>query len=390
MRFSYENEIEKTRYFFIPYSDFIFMRHQRSSWSTKTISHPISYEIENDFGSLITIDTKNESVYINFHKYKEDEKSHYYNSDCNGYFWLDAINENYFRFNISNLFSDAPEINYTLVISPSSYYRYLKPEYVYFTNFYINNMSSLDEILVYRFKLKDMIINEKDPSICATNNSISISSPDISYFRKEKTKYMFSLMGVTGPKYKDVKFYNSFYYDIHFCFNTCLTCDYRGDEQAQNCTSCNNDSLLQEDVGNCVNSCSIGYYREDKFCKKCSDNCETCFNFTEEGNNNCLSCNKNSKYKYLLNASNYGSNCVESCPNDTTLDEKNYICVNKTNEEGDNKNKNLIFYILIPIISIFLIVFIIIIMIMIRNNKRKKENEKKVIDNMNIGLVPLS
>ena len=221
MRFSYENEIEKTRYFFIPYSDFTIMRHERNSWNSKTSNFPISYEIKNDFGSLITIDTKNEIVYINFHKYKEDEKSHYYNIDCNDYFWLDDINENYIRFNFSNLFSDAPEISYTLVITPASYYRYLIPDYVFFKNFYINNATSEEDMLVYRFTLKDMIINEKDPSICSTNNSIELPSPDISFFRKEKTRYMFKLLGVTGPKYKDVSFYKHFYYDFSFCFNTC-------------------------------------------------------------------------------------------------------------------------------------------------------------------------
>jgi len=390
MRFSYENEIERARYFIIPYSDFTIMRHQRNSWSSQTISDPISYEFKNDFGSLITIDTKKEIAYINFHKYKEDEKSHYYNENCRQYFWLDAINEKYLRFNFSNLFSDAPEINYTLVITPASYYQYLINDYVFFINFYINNTSSEEDMLVYRFTLNDMVINEKDPSKCSSNNSIELPSPDISFFRKEKTKYMFKLMGVTGPKYKDVNFYDPFYYDFLFCFNTCLTCDYRGDEQAQNCTSCYNDSLLQVDLGNCVDSCSTGYFREEKYCKKCSDNCETCFNFTEEGNNHCLSCNKNSKYKYLLNASNYGSNCVESCPKDTILDEKNYICIYNKKEEKDNNIRNLIFYIIIPIISILLIVMILIIMIIVRNNKRKKENEKNIIDNMKIGLVPLS
>ena len=164
-----------------------------------------------------------------------------------------------------------------------------------------------------------------------------------------------------------------------------MTCDYRGDEQRQNCTSCYNDSLLQEDFGNCVNSCSIGYYKEDKFCKKCSDNCETCSNKTENENNYCLSCNRKSKYKYLLNASNYGSNCVESCPKDTVLDKINFICIDKqSNGQNGNNNKNLKYYIIIPIASIILVAICIICYVIIsKESKIKKVRENAMIEKIN-------
>ncbi len=192
---------------------------------------------------------------------------------------------------------------------------------------------------------------------------------------------MFKVMGVTGPKLKDINVYKTFYLNISLCFNTCLTCDYRGDEQNQSCTSCYNDSLLQEDLGNCVKSCSIGYYQEENFCKKCSSNCETCSNKTDNGNNYCLSCDINSKYKYLLNASNYSSNCVESCPKDTFLDEKNYRCI--------DKNNNIKYYIIIGVGSILLIIAIIIIIIISKKNKLKKEKEKEKENIENVPLVPI-
>ena len=387
MKFSYENE--KVRYLIIPYSDCRICKINRNEHHCQSSNQLFSFESTNEFGNTIEIDTRNEIVYVNYHKYHETDNFHYYNQECRDYFWIDDINENFLTFNFSNLFSDAPEINYTLVITPFIYYRYLHPDYSFFVNFYLNNVTSGEDLLVYRFSVKDMVIVDKDPSICATNNSIQLPSPDANFFRKEKTKYMFKLMGVTGPVYKDVKFYYPFYIDIYLCFNTCLTCDYRGNEEAQNCTSCYNDSLLQEDLGNCVNSCSIGYYREEKFCKKCSDNCETCSNFTQNGNNYCLSCNKKSKYHYLLNASNYGSNCVESCPNHTILDEDNYICIdNQNNKKNKDQKNNLKFYIIIPIVSTLLIAIIVIIILIARKKKIKKEKERKIIDDINAGLVP--
>ena len=122
-------------------------------------------------------------------------------------------------------------------------------------------------------------------------------------------------MGVTGPIYKDVNFYYPFYLNFSFCFNTCLTCDYRGNEEVQNCTSCYNDSLLQEDLGN----------------------------------------------------------CVESCPNGTILDEDNYICNdNKNNKKNKDQKNNLKYYIIVPIASILLIAIIVIIILIARKKKIKK------------------
>ena len=390
IRFSYENE--NISYSIIPYDECYIERFQRNHFTREMFNYPslIIYQ-NNDYGTRIKINTENQLVFISYHKYKEGEKIYSYNKDCREYFWLDDMNEKYLRFNFSNLFSDAPEINYTLVISPIYYYEYLKPDYAFFDNFYLNNINTIEELLVYHFSSKDMTIVNKDVSVCATNNSIDLPSPDISYFRKEQTRYMFKLMGFTGPNIKFIKFYKTFYFDILFCFNTCLACDYRGDEQRQNCISCYNDSLLQEDFGNCVNSCSIGYYKEDKFCKKCSDNCETCSNITENENNYCLSCNRKSKFKYLLNASNYGSNCVESCPKDTVLDEINYICIdNQNNDQNGNNNKNLKYYIIIPVISIILVAIIIICLVIIsKKNKLKKEKDTKIIDDINDELVQM-
>ena len=74
-------------------------------------------------------------------------------------------------------------------------------------------------------------------------------------------------------------------------------------------------------------------------CKKCNENCKTC-NIPSIGDNqNCLTCDKNSTYKYLVNATGFGSNCVSSCPSGTVLG-NNFICIlyvpkdNKKNKES--------------------------------------------------------
>ena len=110
---------------------------------------------------------------------------------------------------------------------------------------------------------------------------------------------------------------------------------YSEDINDQKCTSCKNENhVLQE--GNCIEECTQGYYEEEKKClkcsefckicqnsenceechdgyylddenkcKQCSDNCETCSNGPEEnGNQNCITCNQNTSYKYLINVEN--------------------------------------------------------------------------------------
>ena len=141
------------------------------------------------------------------------------------------------------------------------------------------------------------------------------------------------------------------------CNDLCKTCDiYSEDINDQKCTSCKSENhVLQE--GNCIEECTQGYYEEEKKClkcsefckicqnsenceechdgyylddenkcKQCSDNCETCSNGPEEnGNQNCITCNQNTSYKYLINVEN-NHTCVDICPEATYLDEENKKC----------------------------------------------------------------
>jgi len=163
---------------------------------------------------------------------------------------------------------------------------------------------------------------------------------------------------------------------IDKCNSHCKTCKgYSEDDNNQNCISCNNENdVLYK--GNCINDCPNGYYKKDKECNecdkscsscsespnyctscingkylneslqtclKCSVYCETCTKFEESESQNCLSCKKNSKYKYLFN-----NNCVEKCPNNTSL--KNDECI------VENNSKYILLWIIIILITFLLII----------------------------------
>ena len=172
-------------------------------------------------------------------------------------------------------------------------------------------------------------------------------------------------MGVTGPKRKYVKFYDTYYLKI--CYETCSKCNDTGADDFHNCTSCIEGKFLHEDNGNCFDKCSIGYYQKENICKKCNENCESCSNESEKDNNNCLTCDKNSKYKYLINIPDLGKNCVEKCPEGTKLDNEKYECI--------KKNNNYIFIIIGVIGGIIIILVIVLIIIKFKKKDVKKENE---------------
>ena len=124
------------------------------------------------------------------------------------------------------------------------------------------------------------------------------------------------------------------------CYETCSECDDIGTEEEQNCRACLYGKLLQEDKGNCLDHCLIGYYQSGNKCSKCHENCESCSKESENDNNNCLSCNKASKYKYLVNIPELAKNCVEKCPEGTVLDEEKYQCINSNDNDNNSNNDN--------------------------------------------------
>ena len=73
-----------------------------------------------------------------------------------------------------------------------------------------------------------------------------------------------------------------------------------------------NDPLNIGEYFNCYNEKPIGYYFDinDKIYKKCYDTCETCEIKGDNEFHNCLKCN--TKFNFTININNH-TNCYEKC-----------------------------------------------------------------------------
>ena len=116
------------------------------------------------------------------------------------------------------------------------------------------------------------------------------------------------------------------------CYETCNTCNYGGNEEINNCTSCDYNGIFRperNDTTNCVKKCKYKYYFTSYGQYKCTDNeqCPIEANLLIKEKNKCIeNCILDDKYKFQ-----YDGKCVVKCP-DETINENN-ICVQI------NKNK---------------------------------------------------
>ena len=179
------------------------------------------------------------------------------------------------------------------------------------------------------------------------------------------------------------------------CFNRCKKCDSHSENMYnQHCISCLDNYVYLD--GNCLEECPEGYYLEEneKICQKCNEHCGTCIIKGNEQNENCLSCNGTSKYKYLVNATGFGNNCVNACPSGTKLSANNTCVLSVLNSDEENNKENIKNLVVIISSSISGLVIIGIAIYLIYLWKKKKETElpKKVkydetlIENINKDL----
>ena len=169
------------------------------------------------------------------------------------------------------------------------------------------------------------------------------------------------------------------------CHESCLTCEKNGSDENPNCQSCQENKYLTDDNLKCVDFCENNYYEnlDEKKCYKCHQNCETCSGKSFDNNNNCLSCDQNSKFKYLLITDSI-SNCVEECPKSTILDINLNQCLEKTNKSKNNNDKMTI-YILI-LIATLIIILIIIYIIYIYFKKKRNPSDSQINNKIKIEL----
>ena len=213
--------------------------------------------------------------------------------------------------------------------------------------------------------------------------------------------------------------------ECFLCYERCETCSSGvKDINNQNCLSCKEGYVLFEN--NCIDKCPEGYIEKNKICeicdplcktrgdncdhctscfdgyyideiefkcKKCNELCKTCLGKEILDDERCETCNTDSKYKYLVKAEGYGSNCVSICPEGTEVN--GIICVLSANQKnGDNKNNNgdnSVNTILIVLSASFGSLFIIVLLICLIQCKRRKNqdayinftNENKIMNDIN-------
>ena len=114
------------------------------------------------------------------------------------------------------------------------------------------------------------------------------------------------------------------------CYETCNTCNYGGNEEINNCTSCDNNGIFRPETNgttNCVKKCRYKYYFTSYGQYKCTENeqCPIEANLLIKEKNKCIeNCILDDKYKFQ-----YDGKCVEKCPDETTNSSNICVQINK-------------------------------------------------------------
>ena len=115
--------------------------------------------------------------------------------------------------------------------------------------------------------------------------------------------------------------------DFRPCYELCATCDYGGDGNENNCTSCESNYILKPDYTdstNCIRKCQYFYYYTNFGQYKCTNTpiCPDEYNLLIKEKGKCIdNCENDNIYKYT-----YNGECLKECPIDTIHDENEFLC----------------------------------------------------------------
>ena len=268
-----------------------------------------------------------------------------------------------------------------------------------------NSCGSCDGIL---FKPDNICINECDNHLYYENNSECGLCKDIEENKKYKlinTTECYEICPEGSEIYNNdyqlctckEGFYlegnNCIPLEPHICHKNCLTCKNDSfNDTVQNCITCKNNFVFEN--GNCLESCSKGYFEEEKKCNKCDsscktcdiikDNCTSCSNKTFLFENQCLNCNENCSNCFGSadnctscenNSDNiflFNNTCIKECPDHTTP--INNICEEKKTKEKENEEEKSDYMLWIFIILITILLLIIALCICKKFCNNKKDN----------------
>ena len=146
----------------------------------------------------------------------------------------------------------------------------------------------------------------------------------LNYFPSEPRK---TYIDCIQEKYKPPKFYfNKKNLDYEPCYTSCASCEYGGNNEINNCTSCDGINYIKnpenENSSNCLIKCRYFYYLEHEI-YTCTETpfCPEEYNYIITNKSKCTNnCRNDKEYKYR-----YNGECFKECPN-KTKDDNDYIC----------------------------------------------------------------
>ena len=169
-------------------------------------------------------------------------------------------------------------------------------------------------------KLKCLICNEDSLilNLCIKCNTIE------KYFPSNIIGYDF--VECYNEETKPINyFFNNFTQYYEPCYRNCKTCNFKGNDEKNNCTSCKNNYIFRpEEINssNCVLKCQYYYFInfEQYFCTE-NNQCPSEAPFLIRDKGKCIdNCFNDNEYKYQFNYE-----CYKECPEDS-IEDGDYIC----------------------------------------------------------------
>ena len=146
----------------------------------------------------------------------------------------------------------------------------------------------------------------------------------LNYFpSKPRNKYIDCINEASKPP----KFYfNKINLDYEPCYRTCASCEYGGNPEVNNCTSCDGINYVKDPENKnssiCLTKCKYYYYIEHDI-YSCTEIpfCPEEYHYMIKEKSKCTdNCKEDKEYKYR-----YNGECFKDCPNNTK-DDNDFIC----------------------------------------------------------------
>ena len=183
--------------------------------------------------------------------------------------------------------------------------------------------------------------NSMTKNLCIKCNKLNGYYPLNPFSSKSLIGYIECVNNDTKPR--------NFYFDVEnedyeLCYERCATCDYKGDHNEHNCTSCDEGYMKNPDYENstfCIPNCKYYYYQSNGQ-YKCTTSleCPKDYEYLIKNKTKCIdNCTKDNTYKYI-----YNGECFAKCPDETQYDSNDNICKDVKNNKchlSENEYNNL-------------------------------------------------